>query len=380
MSRVPHLFLSSTFYDLQQVRSTLREFVEQDLGYRLLASEHRSFPVDPSLDTIENCRRKVHDDADALILIIGARYGTVVPSSQKSITNLEYSTARAREIPIFAFVHRDVLALLPLVERNPTADYTAVVDSPKLFDFVREVRSQDRVWTFPFEVARDIIDALRLQLAYEMSRGMQLSLRGRLLASPLSDLRGPAFQIAAEQPEAWEAQLFAQVLCDNVDAYAEQRRAHRLGLVEGRGEIVTEDAARSYISAAMTDGQRIAAGMHEVVGYVVNEGFVKGDVSAVVHGARDMARIYKNVLDWAARLRNANVPAEFRRLALLASKLLDDFLREAEEFGPRAASAVEQVVQAGALGAQPLKLTFNYDVSPSKELESEVEHLRKLRQ
>ena len=379
MSRVPHLFLSSTFYDLQQVRANLSDFVEKDLGYRLLASEHRSFPVDPSLDTIENCRRKVRDDADVLILIIGGRYGSVVPAGDRSITNLEYMTARAKGIPIFAFVHRDVLALLPLVEKNPNADFTGVVDSPKLFDFIREVRSQDRVWTFPFELARDIIDVLRMQLAYEMSRGMQLSLRARDLPSPLGELRGSAFRIAAEQPDAWEAKLFAQLLCDNVSAYAEQRRAHRLRLVEGRGEIVSDKDAATYISTAMTDGQRIAAGMNDVVNHVVNEGFGKDDVIAIVHGASDMGRIYRNVLDWASRLRNANVPSEWRRLSVLASELLDDFLREAEEFGPRAVRAIEEAIRAETVGTKPLKLIFNYDVTPSRELELETERLRKSR-
>lgn len=379
MSRVPHLFLSSTFFDLQQVRATLAEFVEHDLGYRLLASEHKSFPVDPSVDTIENCRRRVQDDADALILIIGGRYGTVLPSSDRSVTNLEYQTARAKHIPIFAFVQRDVLALLPVADKNPTADFTGVVDSPKLFEFIREVRSHDRVWTYPFELAREIVDALRLQLAYEMSRGMQLSMRARRMSPTLASLRGRAFQLAAEQPDAWEAQLFAQVLCDNMSTHAEQRRSHRLGLVEGRGEIVGEEEAASFISTAMLDGQRIAASMNNVVKYVIEEGFQKDNVDAIVHGASDMARIYKNVLDWASRLRNANVPPEWRQLALLASKLLDDFLREAEEFGPRAVQAIEEVIRSGSVGAGPVKLVFNYDVTPSRELQIEIDRLHRSR-
>lgn len=379
MNRVPHLFLSSTFFDLQQVRATLAEFIAQDLGYRLLASEHRSFPVDPSLDTVENCRRRVHDDADALILIVGSRYGSVLPSGDRSVTNLEYQTARAKRIPIFAFIQRDVLALLPVVEKNPTMDLAGVVDSPKLFEFVREVRSQDRVWTFSFELAKEIVDALRVQLAYEMTRGMQLSMRTRQLSSTLTSLRGRAFQLAAEQPDAWEAQLFAQVLCDQMDTYAEQRRAHRLGLVEGRGEIVVEDQADSYISAAMLEGQRIADSMNNVVKYVVEEGFQGDNVDAIVDGANDMARIYGNVLGWASRLRNASLPEKWRPLALLASQLLDDFIREAEEFGPRAAQAIEKVITSGTVGAGPLKLSFNYGAMPTKALHAEIDRLNKAR-
>lgn len=377
MSRVPQIFLSSTFFDLQQVRADIADFVERDLGYRLLASEHRSFPVDPSVDTIENCRRKVQDDADILVLVVGGRYGSIPASVGKSVTNLEYVTARAKGIPIFAFVHRDVLALLPIAEKNPTADFTGTVDSPRLFDFVREVRTADRVWTFPFELAQDIVATLRLQLAYETSRGLSLSLRARQLPPALSDLRGRSFQIAVEQPEAWEAKLFAQVLADGVNAHAEQRRAHQLGIIRGAGDIVNEAEASEFLSAAIRDGQQVADGMQQVVDYVVNEGFAKEDVCAIVHGANDMARTYKHVLDWAARLRNANVPDQWRALALAASRLLDNFLREAEEFGPRTQLAIEKILSAGVDGPQKLKLKFEYNVPESQEIKDETARLRR---
>ena len=61
MPDLPGVFISSTFYDLIQVRADLVGFVEGQLGYRPLASELPSFPVDPSADTIENCRRRVDE-------------------------------------------------------------------------------------------------------------------------------------------------------------------------------------------------------------------------------------------------------------------------------------------------------------------------------
>jgi len=106
--RVPTIFLSSTFYDLRHVRAELGQFVEVQLGYRLLASEHGTFPIEPTLDTIENCRRRVNQDADVLVLLIGGRYGSLAPGVNRSVTNLEYLAARAKGIPIFAFVDRGI--------------------------------------------------------------------------------------------------------------------------------------------------------------------------------------------------------------------------------------------------------------------------------
>jgi hypothetical protein len=43
------------------------------LYYRPLLAEHPSFPIDPDAITIENCRRRVEQDADTLVLVIGGR-------------------------------------------------------------------------------------------------------------------------------------------------------------------------------------------------------------------------------------------------------------------------------------------------------------------
>src|SRR4051812_38185729 len=70
----PTIMVSSTFYDLKQYREDIRRFIEDDLGYRPLLSEHPSFPINPDLSAIENCRERVQRDADVLVLVIGKRY------------------------------------------------------------------------------------------------------------------------------------------------------------------------------------------------------------------------------------------------------------------------------------------------------------------
>jgi hypothetical protein len=77
MAKAPAVMVSSTFYNLRQIRTALARFIEDELGYRSLLSEYNSFPVDPDADTIENCWRRVEQDADILVLVIGGRYGSV---------------------------------------------------------------------------------------------------------------------------------------------------------------------------------------------------------------------------------------------------------------------------------------------------------------
>ena len=49
MPHIPTIFLSATFFDLQQVRADLVSFIQKSLGYRCLASEMSSFPIDPDV-------------------------------------------------------------------------------------------------------------------------------------------------------------------------------------------------------------------------------------------------------------------------------------------------------------------------------------------
>lgn len=174
MASAPTVMVSSTFFDLKQVRADLRAFLEEELGYTSLLSQYGSFPVDPDLDTVENCRRRVEENADLLLLVIGGRYGSLDPEGDRSVTNLEYLTARQKGIPIYVFVQKGILDIIPVWEANPDADLSRVADSPRLFGFIEEIRSQQRHWVFPFETAQDIVARLRNQFAHLMNEGLLL--------------------------------------------------------------------------------------------------------------------------------------------------------------------------------------------------------------
>ena len=100
-NRPPNVFLSSTMYDLSELRVQLRQFID-GLGWRAVMSEHDSFPIDPNQTTVENSRRNVREKADVFVMVVGARYGSVDAEADKSVTNLEFVEARARGVPVYA--------------------------------------------------------------------------------------------------------------------------------------------------------------------------------------------------------------------------------------------------------------------------------------
>src|SRR5438093_12013097 len=99
MSSAPKVMVSSTFYDLRQIRADLARFIGDELGYIALLSELPSFPVNPDLDTVAHCRARVEQGADIFILGIGARYGSIDNNTHASVTNVEFCSARRKLIP-----------------------------------------------------------------------------------------------------------------------------------------------------------------------------------------------------------------------------------------------------------------------------------------
>src|SRR4051794_38259701 len=138
-SYVPSLFISSTCYDLSQIRTDLERAVKR-LGLEAVVSESFAFPVNPDATVVENCVQVVKDRADIFVLIVGARYGSVTESG-RSVTNLEYLEAKAKGIPVYVFVLKSLLQMIPVWQKNPDGDFSDVVDTAKLFQFIEEVRN-----------------------------------------------------------------------------------------------------------------------------------------------------------------------------------------------------------------------------------------------
>ena len=97
---IPRVFISSTCYDLSEVRDTLVTFI-QSFGFEDTLSERGDVFYHPDLHTDKACMREI-SNCHLLILIIGGRFGgTYITDTSKSIVNAEYEAARQLKIPVF---------------------------------------------------------------------------------------------------------------------------------------------------------------------------------------------------------------------------------------------------------------------------------------
>lgn len=199
------VFVSSTCYDLGIVRAELREFL-QNLGHEPLMSEYNDILFDPRDHTHESCINEVRN-ADAIILIIGSRFGgkgvppalelidfEALKASSKSteilsepnkvsITQLEILKAIELNVPIYTFVESKVMSDHLLYERNREKNFINDIDFPSIdkketaiyvFRFINYLRLRHRNNSiFEFSKISDIQNILRKQWSSQLQRLLQ---------------------------------------------------------------------------------------------------------------------------------------------------------------------------------------------------------------
>ena len=380
MSSAPAVMVSSTFYDLRQIRADLARFIMDELGYVTLLSELPSFPVDPDLDTVANCRARVERDADIFVLVIGGRYGSIDGKTNRSITNIEFLAARQKGIPVYAFVEKAVSAVLPTWKTNPSADFSATVDTPRLFEFIEYVRSQERVWTFPFETASDITDVLRRQLAYLFHDALRIRLRlsGTELPSYFASLGPKALRVALEKPEAWEHRLLFQVWIEEVERRRDQIKEYQSGLTLDASELVSPANAMDWVKTRLHELEGLTQSANQLITSSAQEAVGKpgepGSAEDIVWVSHMFGAVLDGLLRWARRSRCVRLPPPFEGIGAQLALFVDDLISQFETFPLHAFRKIEESLTSATTGTpQTIDLTMVFRLSNLEGFERELE-------
>jgi hypothetical protein len=367
----PGVFVSSTFFDLREHRQMLKRFIEDELGCSAFLFEDASFPINPDATTIQNCRDRINNNADVLVLIVGSRYGYIDKDAAKSVTNVEYLTARAKGIPVYVFVDPVILNYISFWRENPTADFSKFVDTPLLFEFVERVRRTDGVWTKEFRDAREIVEILRIQLAYLFQDALDARLKLRCDSDQLLTrmLSGESLRIAIYRPELWEYRLFAMCLMDEVSRVEAKRREHKTGIALGFSSYVPVSEYGTWVNNRLHEIQRAIDQLNVLFERELRQALgppgTAGNAREIAFVAKQVAAVYESTIDWAQSIRRHRVNKVVEGAVAEFAKLSDSLIEEVERFGP---SILEQIdgaiarLKAGNSGP-PLDVTLSIRLS-----------------
>lgn len=152
MDKKYQVFVSSTFEDLKKEREKV---IETLLNKNCIPVGMEYFPAadDEQMTII----KQLIDECDYYILILGGRYGSIEPKTQKSYTQLEYEYAVEKGIPVSAFLIEDKDDL----PSNKTEKYNT--EKLKVFENLVTQNRMCKFWTN----ADDLAGKVSLSLDYQ---------------------------------------------------------------------------------------------------------------------------------------------------------------------------------------------------------------------
>lgn len=162
----PRIFISSTFFDLRQVRADLDRFVK-DLGYDTVRNETGGIPYGRDQKLEEYCYKEI-SEIDILVGIVGGRFGSEAERGNYSITQVEIKTAIEQNKQVYIFIEKNVLAEYQtyLINKDNNTTKYKFVEDKKIYKFIEEIYALPKNnIVHPFETALDITTFLREQWA-----------------------------------------------------------------------------------------------------------------------------------------------------------------------------------------------------------------------
>jgi len=170
----PRVFISSTFYDLRQIRADIDQFLKS-LGYDAIRNEEGSIPYGKDERLEEYCIQEVRH-SDILISIIGGRFGSESKNEADIDKYLQKSSISQRELRV-AIDHQKQVYIF--IDKNVSAEYQTYllnkdnekvnyrfVDDQRIYSFIEEIKNLGINNNIKdFETSEDITSYLREQFA-----------------------------------------------------------------------------------------------------------------------------------------------------------------------------------------------------------------------
>ena len=336
----PVVFVSSTCYDLAHIRSDLKSFIEENYGFEAMLSEFDSFPIDPCVGTFENCLSNVDQCADIFILIVGTRYGYVTDTG-KSITNLEYLHAKAKGIPVYVFVNKQLKNYLPIWRANKNGDFSSVVDSTKIFEFVDGIYDESQQWIYTYDDVSDIKMTLKNQLSLIFSEGLKMK---AIASQPQNailkyELPSEAVRMVVEKPFCWEFKFLAYVMKNEFEKLQVRKWDLKYGFFTG--DVLSMeprdllDDINTKLNEAMKVVDMLSVLFKQVIQEAIAEPGTPSDLEMMVYSAKRMALVYERLVGWSLYFKSIHADERFDKLLSLLYEMPKSALRSIDEFVDR---------------------------------------------
>jgi hypothetical protein len=335
-----NVFISSTCYDLTKERIVLKEAICH-LGHNVILSESNSFPIDPSKETVDNCIDIVRKEADVLILIIKDRYGYVSPRTGRSITHMEYQTARDKGIPIFPFVYSETLRQKDLLKGQIDENG----DFSKMCSFIDEIRNEKKDWTFEFSCVDKIVETVKIQLSNLLQHS--LVVRNRVDAIDkrwiFPQISSEAYKLLVYREINYIERFFFQVMKDEMNRFINLRLDYKYAMS------LDLEYTQKHPSEFVRWFKNVWSDM---VYFLKSEGKLSKafrdsyradntDFRQLYYVAKRFADIYADMLELGIHLKSEHVHSDFTNVQQKVVKIVDKSIKQLEKYPQKVLDTIE---------------------------------------
>lgn len=182
----PRVFISSTFYDLRQIRADIDQFLRA-IGYETIRNEVGDIAYGREKPLEDDCIKEVAQ-CDILISIIGGRFGSESRDKTSINHNLERMSISQRELrtaldnnkQVYIFIDKNVDAEFQtyLLNKETEKINYRFVDDKRIYEFIENIKNLDHNNNIKnFETSEEITKYLREQFAGLFQRFLDSQIR-----------------------------------------------------------------------------------------------------------------------------------------------------------------------------------------------------------
>lgn len=369
-----NIFVSSTCYDLSQLRTNIYDFIIES-GHNPILSEFNSFPVSPDLNAVENCIKNVKENADILVLVVGNRYGSIIETG-RSITNTEFLTAKQKGIPVFCFIDKTALNALSFWKDNKDGNFTKFVDNTKIFEFIDDIRTKKNIWVFPFEQSKEIIETLKIQLSYLFKDSLKVK---SIFDKNIDDffklnLSEKCLKILIERNDCYEFEFLYQTLIDQIEKKEFLKNDIEYSiLVEPKHYIQDVDELTNWASNRFNSIEIIISNLNNLfplLNKFINEPGKSSDLKGLYYTSTKYSQIFEQLINWMIEVKSTYITEEYSDLKIHLAEMASEIVEDLWNFPYFVKSQIEHIKKQ-RLNNEPtdeLILTLNLKLNNEAQL------------
>ena len=277
------------------------------------------------------------------------------------------------------------MAIIPVWEKNKDGDFSNVVDSTKIFEFIQSIRETDKRWCFDFDKAQDIVSTLKVQLPHLFKEALELQRKFSInLPSFYNKLSPETVSILLKREVAFEILFFAQCLEDELEKHYSLKYDLDYQIKYGSLEKIDDNSElQKWLSRNLASINNFV----ESANTLVNDAFKKffgelgepADLKGLYYVACGLSRIFQELLNWHQTILSTSVDDDFIKLRNSFAKYTVNAALTIWDFPTLIRTELNKTIDNIKNGETPtvLKITLKFDIDQeaSESLMSEIARL-----